>query len=77
MEKQRDVYKVIHRTAQKHCTFLRRIQDDTTFDDKQRSDAAGLLLSINTEQFLATLYWFHEVFGRYTSTWKQLPHTFV
>ena len=41
---------------------LERIQDDTTFD---RSEAAGLLLSINTKQFLATLYLFHviEVFG--------------
>ena len=27
---------------------LERIQDDTTFDGKQRSEAAGLLLSINT-----------------------------
>ena len=42
---------------------LERIQDDTTFDGKQRSEAAGLLLSINTKQFLATLYLFHEVFG--------------
>ena len=56
---------------------LERIQDDTTFDGKQRSDTVGLLLSINTKQFLATLYLFHEVFGRHTSTWKQLPHTFV
>ena len=60
MEQQRDVYKVIHKSI---VLSLERIQDDTTFDGKQRSDAAGLLLSINTEQFLATLYWFHEVFG--------------
>ena len=56
---------------------LERIQDDTTFDGKQRSEAAGLLLSINTKQFLATLYLFHEVFGRTgpLSRYLQSTHT--
>ena len=42
---------------------LERIQDDTTFDGKQRSKTASLSLSINTKQFLATLYLLHEVFA--------------
>ena len=32
---------------------LEMIQNDSTFDNKQRSEAAGLLVSINTKQFLA------------------------
>lgn len=43
---------------------LEMIQNDSTFDNKQRSEAAGLLISINTKQFLATLFLFHEIFTR-------------
>ena len=42
---------------------LEMIQNDSTFDNKQRSEAAGLLVSINTKQFLATLFLFREIFA--------------
>ena len=42
---------------------LNRIQADVSFESKLRSDAAGLLSSIQTKQFLATAFLFREVFA--------------
>ena len=42
---------------------LNRIQADISFESKLRSDAAGLLSSIQTKQFLATAFLFCEVFA--------------
>ena len=41
---------------------LDKIRKDNTFDTKHRSDATGLLSSINTKQFMATMYLFQEIF---------------
>eukprot|EP00731_Ephydatia_muelleri_P024343 Em0016g614a len=41
---------------------LDKIRMDNTFDTKHRSDATGLLPSVNTKQFMATMYLFQEIF---------------
>ena len=39
------------------------VHTDTSFDTKHRSEAAGLLISIQTKQFLATALLFSEIFA--------------
>ena len=39
------------------------VHTDTSFDAKHRSEAAGLLISIQTKQFLATALLFSEIFA--------------
>ena len=46
----------------KHIITLDKIQMDNPFDTKHRADATGLLSSINTKQFIATMYLFQEIF---------------
>eukprot|EP00731_Ephydatia_muelleri_P009420 Em0005g6a len=43
---------------------LNQIQTDVSFDLKHRSEAAGLLSSIQTREFLATAFLFQEIFAK-------------
>ena len=54
--------KCVNTFVERHECILDKIQMDNTFDTKHRSDATGFLSSINTKQFMATMYLFQEIF---------------